>query len=64
MEPKLRCLAANDTNVELRVNVSSKREVIQQLHRYKNILKTVLDGQKDVEEETKRALLQELLSVS
>lgn len=64
MEPELRRSVANDTNVELRVDVSSKREVLQQLQRYKNILETVLDGQKDVEEETTRVLLQELLAVS
>ncbi|CAF89539.1 unnamed protein product [Tetraodon nigroviridis] len=62
MEPELRRSVANDTNVELRVDVSSKREVLQQLQRYKNILETVLDGQKDVEEETTRVLLQELLA--
>lgn len=69
MEPeKLRSLCPEPdqkgANVELRVKIRSKRELIQQLDSCKNILETVLDGQKDVQEETKRVLLRELLAVS
>lgn len=65
MEPeKRRCLPDHETNLEYRVNVRSKKEVIEQLNKYKKILETVFDGQKDVEEETKRVLMQELLAVS
>lgn len=44
------------------MNVRSKKEVIEQLNKYKTLLETVFDGQEDVEEETKRVLLQELLA--
>lgn len=57
-------LPAGETNPEeYRVQVRSKKQVIEQVNRYKNILKTVLDGQPEVEAETKRVLLQELLAV-
>ncbi|XP_047429528.1 kinetochore-associated protein NSL1 homolog isoform X2 [Mugil cephalus] len=49
------------TNQEFRVQVTSKREVIQQINEYKDLLRTALDGQPDVAEETKKMLLQELL---
>lgn len=57
-------LSANPTNLEDRVQVRSKTQVIEQLNKYKNILETLFEGQNDVEGETKRALLQELLAVS
>lgn len=63
MAAERRCLPAGEANLEHRVNVRSKKEVIEQLNKYKTILETVFDGQKDVEEETKRVLLQELLAV-
>lgn len=64
MEPEQRGrLTANPTNLEDRVHVSSKTQVIEQLNKYKNVLETLFDGQKGVEEETKRVLLQELLAV-
>lgn len=59
-----RCLPADEPDVDYRVKVTSKKDVIEQLNKYKNVLQTVLDGQADVEEEAKRVLLQELLAVS
>lgn len=65
MEPEQRGrLTANPTNLEDRVQVRSKTQVIEQLNKYKNILETLFEGQNDVEGETKRVLLQELLAVS
>ncbi|XP_068454907.1 kinetochore-associated protein NSL1 homolog [Clinocottus analis] len=55
-------LPSDDTNQEYRVLVSSKKQVMAQINKYKDILKTALDGQPDVSEETKRVLLQELLA--
>lgn len=56
-------LPIDETNQEYRVKVTSKKQVIDQLDKYKDILKTALDGQPDAAEETKRVLLQELLAV-
>lgn len=65
MEPEQRGrLTANPTNLEDRVQVRSKTQVIEQLNKYKNILETLFEGQNDVEGETKRVLLQDLLAVS
>lgn len=54
---------SDETNQEYRVQVTSKKHVIKQMDKYKDILKTALDGQTDVAEDTKRVLLQELLAV-
>lgn len=59
-----RCLPADEPEVDYRVKVTSKKDVIEQLNKYKNVLQTVFDGQEDVEEETRRVLLQELRAVS
>lgn len=65
MEPaESRLLPADESKEEFRVQVTSKRQVAGQIDKYKDILKTALDGQADVSEETKRVLLQELLTVS
>lgn len=65
MEPEeQRRSLVDEPNLDYRVNVRSKREVIEQLNKYKSILATLFDGQEGVEEETKRVLLQELLAVS
>lgn len=48
---------------EHRIQVTSKKRVIDQIGRYKDILKRALDGQSEVEEKTKQVLLQELLAV-
>ncbi|XP_068564412.1 kinetochore-associated protein NSL1 homolog [Cebidichthys violaceus] len=55
-------LPKDETNQEYRVQVTSKKHVMGQIHKYKDILKTALDGQPEVSEETKRVLLQELLA--
>nr|XP_046228780.1 kinetochore-associated protein NSL1 homolog [Scatophagus argus] len=55
-------LLSDETNQEYRVQVASKKQVIEQTNKYKDILKAVFDEQPDVEEETKRTLLQELLA--
>uniref|UniRef100_A0A3Q4H5G0 NSL1 component of MIS12 kinetochore complex n=1 Tax=Neolamprologus brichardi TaxID=32507 RepID=A0A3Q4H5G0_NEOBR len=52
-----------ETNPEYRVQVTSKKVVSEQVNKYKELLKTALDGQpEDFPEETKRVLLQELLA--
>lgn len=53
----------DETNQEYRVRVTSKKQVTERVNKYKNVLKTVLDGQPEVDEETKRVLIQELLAV-
>ncbi|XP_032399508.1 kinetochore-associated protein NSL1 homolog [Etheostoma spectabile] len=63
MEPeKSESLPSDETNQEYRVQVTSKKQVIEQMNKYKDILKTALSGQTDVAEDTKRVLLQELLA--
>lgn len=62
-------LPSEVTNPEYRVQVTSKKVVSEQVNKYKQLLKTALDGQpedfpEDFPEETKRVLLQELLAVS
>lgn len=57
-------LPTDETNQEYRVQVTSKKQVIDHINKYKDILKSALDGQAEVDEETKRVLLQELLAVS
>lgn len=57
-------LPTDETSQEYRVRVASKKQVIDQVNKYKDILKSALDGQPEVDEETKRVLLQELLAVS
>lgn len=53
----------SETNEEYRVQVTSKKEVIEQINKYKDILKTALDGQPGMAADTKRVLLQEVLAV-
>ncbi|CAI5684592.1 unnamed protein product [Oreochromis niloticus] len=56
-------LPSEETNQEYRVQVTSKKAVSEQVNKYKELLKTALDGQpEDFPEETKRVLLQELLA--
>ncbi|XP_054474729.1 kinetochore-associated protein NSL1 homolog [Anoplopoma fimbria] len=63
MEPlETELLPSDGTNEEFRVQVTSRRQVTEQISKYKDVLKTVLDGQPEVPEETKRVLLQELLA--
>lgn len=49
---------------DFRVRVSSKREVSERLDRCKDLLRTAMDGQPEVDEDSKRAVVQELLAVS
>lgn len=49
---------------DFRVRVSSKREVSERLDRCKDLLRTAMDGQPEVDEDSKRAVVQELLTVS
>ncbi|KAF0023922.1 hypothetical protein F2P81_024552 [Scophthalmus maximus] len=51
-----------ETNREYRVRVASKKQVVEQMNKYGNILKTALDGQTHLAEEARRLLLQELLA--
>ncbi|XP_018538469.1 kinetochore-associated protein NSL1 homolog [Lates calcarifer] len=53
---------SDETNQEYRVQVTSKQQVVEQINKYKDILKTALNGQPEIAEETKRVLLQELLA--
>lgn len=55
--------SVGETDEEFRVKVKSKKLLTEQMEKYKEVLKTALHGVTDVEEETRRALLQELLSV-
>ncbi|XP_037605812.1 kinetochore-associated protein NSL1 homolog [Sebastes umbrosus] len=61
MEPSEReALPADEDNQDYKVQVTSKKRVIQQMNQYKEILRRVLDEQPDVPEDTKTVLLQEL----
>ncbi|XP_026174181.1 kinetochore-associated protein NSL1 homolog [Mastacembelus armatus] len=51
-----------EPNQEYRVQVTSKKQVTEQINKYKDVLKTALDGQLDVTAETKEVLVQELLT--
>ncbi|XP_071323928.1 kinetochore-associated protein NSL1 homolog [Trachinotus anak] len=53
---------SGEINQEYRVQVTSKKQVVEQINKYKDILRTALHGQPDTAEETKRVLLQELLA--
>ncbi|KAM9840313.1 kinetochore-associated protein NSL1 homolog [Aulostomus maculatus] len=54
--------SVDETNQEYRVQVTSKKEVIEQISKYKGVLVKVLDGQPEIAEDTKRVLIQELLA--
>ncbi|XP_029902498.1 kinetochore-associated protein NSL1 homolog isoform X2 [Myripristis murdjan] len=55
-------LRNDETSQEYRVQVSTKKAVVEQMNKYKEVLKMVMEGQAAVPEETKRLLLQELLT--
>lgn len=55
--------ADSEAKQDHRVQVTSKKEVTKLLNRYKEVLKRTLDGQTEIEPETKRLLVQELLAV-
>ncbi|XP_029352584.1 kinetochore-associated protein NSL1 homolog isoform X2 [Echeneis naucrates] len=50
------------TNNEHRVQLTSKKQVMEQMGGYKDLLRTALRGQADIPADTQRALLQELLA--
>lgn len=51
------------TEEEYRVEVQSKKKVKELIEQCKEVLKTALDGQADVKEDTKTELVQHLLAV-
>ncbi|XP_020510658.1 kinetochore-associated protein NSL1 homolog [Labrus bergylta] len=51
---------SGETNEEYRVQVTSKKQVTEQINKHKETLRELLDRQPDVDEETKRLLVQEL----
>nr|XP_057901954.1 kinetochore-associated protein NSL1 homolog [Doryrhamphus excisus]XP_057901955.1 kinetochore-associated protein NSL1 homolog [Doryrhamphus excisus]XP_057901957.1 kinetochore-associated protein NSL1 homolog [Doryrhamphus excisus]XP_057901958.1 kinetochore-associated protein NSL1 homolog [Doryrhamphus excisus] len=53
---------ASEINQEFRVQLTSKKQAIEQMKKCKVILNKALDGQPGIDEETKRVLLQELLA--
>lgn len=60
------CLAVkmDETTQDFRVRVSSKRDVSERLDHCKEILRTAMDGQPEVDEDSRRFIVQELLAVS
>ena len=46
------------------VQVSSKKQVTEQMDRYKELLKKVLDGQSAMDQQTKTRMLNNMLEVS
>ncbi|XP_020773415.1 kinetochore-associated protein NSL1 homolog [Boleophthalmus pectinirostris] len=55
-------ISSEDPSTEYRIQVRSKKQVQEQIERYKELLKTVLDGQTELAADTKRELLGELLA--
>ncbi|KAK7907294.1 hypothetical protein WMY93_015906 [Mugilogobius chulae] len=55
-------ISSEDQNTDFRVQVKSKKQVQEQIDRYKELLKTVLDGQTELAADTKKELLGELLA--
>ncbi|KAM3861019.1 kinetochore-associated protein NSL1 homolog [Diretmus argenteus] len=53
---------SEETSQEYRVQVTTKKVVVEQMNKYKDLLRKVLEGQDDVTEETKQLLLSELLA--
>lgn len=49
---------------EYRVKFTSKKNVVEQIKKYKELLKKVLNGQPQLSEEAKQLLQEELLAVS
>ncbi|XP_071776332.1 kinetochore-associated protein NSL1 homolog isoform X2 [Centroberyx gerrardi] len=55
-------LPDDETSQEFRVQVTAKKVVVEQINKYKEVLKNVVEEQPGVAEETKQLLLQELLA--
>lgn len=49
---------------EYRVKFTSKKNVVEQIKKYKELLRKVLNGQPQLSEEAKQLLQEELLAVS
>lgn len=65
MEAEQRETSPNDdTNQDYRVQVTSKRKLMELINRFKEVLNSALDGQPDISEKQKKNLLQDLLDVS
>ncbi|XP_061602801.1 kinetochore-associated protein NSL1 homolog [Cololabis saira] len=62
MDPLRGTAAGSETDEDFRVRVRSKRTLTEQINRYKEVLRRSLDGQTDVDAETKRVLVEELLA--
>lgn len=56
--------ADRERGADFRVNVKSKKHVREQLEKYKDLFKKLLDGQCHISEEDKAKLLQEMVVVS
>lgn len=54
--------SSEETNIEHRIHVESKKQVQNQMNKYKELLKTVFDGQTELTAESKQELLEELLA--
>ncbi|KAG7460932.1 hypothetical protein MATL_G00204270 [Megalops atlanticus] len=50
-----------DTEKDYRVKVKSKKIVVEQLQKYRELMKKLLDGQSSIAEDVKQQMLQELL---
>lgn len=53
-----------ENGADFRVNVKSKKHIREQLEKYKDLFKKLLDGQCHISEEDKAKLLQEMVVVS
>uniref|UniRef100_A0A673MA07 NSL1 component of MIS12 kinetochore complex n=1 Tax=Sinocyclocheilus rhinocerous TaxID=307959 RepID=A0A673MA07_9TELE len=53
--------ADRESGADFRVNVKSKKHVREQLEKYKDLFKKLLDGQCHISEEDKAKLLQEMV---
>ncbi|XP_037101475.1 kinetochore-associated protein NSL1 homolog isoform X1 [Syngnathus acus] len=62
MAAKMDAQTTEETNEDFRVRLTSKKQVVEYVHQYKDILNKALDGQTGISEDTKRLLLEELLA--
>ncbi|KAM9778263.1 kinetochore-associated protein NSL1 homolog isoform 2-T2 [Syngnathus typhle] len=62
MAAKMDAQTTEETNEDFRVRLTSKKQVVEYVQQYKDILNKALDGQTGISEDTKRLLLEELLA--
>ncbi|XP_076011139.1 kinetochore-associated protein NSL1 homolog [Genypterus blacodes] len=63
MESSASEASPNDkSDQEYRIQATSKKQVVEQINRYKEVLKEAVNGQPELPEETRRVLVQELLA--